>query len=74
LISSADYLDPIREARLGAKDLKQIILIEETVPQDVLSLLALIQNFPSELAIEETDNDDAAVMIYTPGPPEIPKG
>lgn len=74
LISSADYLDPIREARPGAKELRQIILIEETVPPDVLSLPALIQNYPPELAIEETDNDDTAVMIYTAGTTGNPKG
>ena len=37
LISSLDYLDNIREARKEAKELKQVILIEKTVPQDFLS-------------------------------------
>jgi long-chain acyl-CoA synthetase len=74
LISSLDYLENIKEARLEAKELQQIILIEETVPQDVLSYNKLIQNQPTELAIEETDNDDTAVMIYTAGTTGNPKG
>ena len=74
LISSLDYLDHIKEARLGAKELKQIILIEEKVPRDVLSFNTLIQNHPTGLAVEETDNDDTAVMIYTAGTTGNPKG
>jgi long-chain acyl-CoA synthetase len=74
LISSLEYLDPIQEARLGAQELKQIILIEEKVPPDFLSFNTLIHKHPAELAIEETDNDDTAVMIYTAGTTGNPKG
>ncbi len=74
LISRLDYWGPIREARREAKELQQVILIEDKVPQDVLSFNQLIRDHPSELAIEETDNDDTAVMIYTAGTTGNPKG
>ena len=74
LISSLDYLVNINEARQEAKELKQVILIEETNSRGVLSYNTLIQNQPTELAIEETDNDDTAVMIYTAGTTGNPKG
>ncbi len=55
LISGLDYLDNIKEARQEAKELQQVILIEETVPRGVLSYNTLIQNQPTELTLEETD-------------------
>jgi len=74
LISNTDYLDNIREARREARQLKQIILIGEAVPKDALSYDAMVQNGSDELVIEETDNDDTAVMIYTAGTTGNPKG
>ena len=74
LVSSADYIDNIREARREATELKHLILIGKAVPKDVLSYDEMIQNGSDELVIEETDNDDTAVMIYTAGTTGNPKG
>ena len=74
LVSSADYIDSIREARREATGLKHVILIGKAVPKDVLSYDEMIQNGSDELVIEETDNDDTAVMIYTAGTTGNPKG
>ena len=74
LVSSADYIDSIREARREATELKHVILIGKAVPKDVLSYDEIIQHGSDELLIEETDNDDTAVMIYTAGTTGNPKG
>jgi len=74
LVSSADYIDNIRAARREATELKYLILIEKAVPKDVLSYDEIIQRGSVELVIEETDNDDTAVVIYTAGTTGNPKG
>ena len=74
LVSSADYIDSIREARREATELKHVILSGKAVPQDVLSYDEMIQNGSDELIIEETDNDDTVVIIYTAGTTGSPKG
>ncbi len=48
--------------------------MERQFPKDVLSYDKIIQNGSDELVIEETDNDDTAVMIYTAGTTGNPKG
>lgn len=74
LISSPDYLDNIREARRQAVQPRHVILIGQELPKDVHSFDEMIQKGPDTLAIEETDNDDTAVMIYTAGTTGNPKG
>jgi len=44
LVSSADYIDRISEARREATELKYLILIGNEVPKDVLSYDEIIQN------------------------------
>ena len=74
LIGSAGSIDGIREACREAPDLKRIILVGHAVPKDFLSYDEIIQNGSDELVIEETDNDDTAVIIYTAGTTGNPKG
>jgi long-chain acyl-CoA synthetase len=74
LISSEKYLDNIRAARKGSTDLKEVILIEETAHDGCLSFNKIIEKAPEGLRIEETENDDTAVMIYTAGTTGNPKG
>jgi len=74
VISNTDYLDNIREACREATQLKHVILIGKKIPKDVLSFNELNQKGSDELVIEETDNDDTAVMIYTAGTTGNPKG
>lgn len=74
LVSSTDYIDSIREARRGATDLKHLISIGRVAPMDVISYDEMIQSGSDELVIEERDNDDTAVVIYTAGTTGNPKG
>jgi long-chain acyl-CoA synthetase len=74
LISSPDYIEKIREARRDAPQLTRVILTGKKIPRDAISYGKLIKQESDLLTIEETDNDDTAVMIYTAGTTGNPKG
>jgi len=74
LVSSADYIDGIREARREASDLEHVISVGDAVSKDALSYDDMIQRSSDHLLIEEMDNDDTAVIIYTAGTTGNPKG
>lgn len=74
LVSSVDYFAQIREARRDAPQLANIILTGKLIPKDAVSYDKIIRPESDELVIEETDNDDTAVMIYTAGTTGNPKG
>ena len=74
LISSVDYIDIIREARREATLLKSLILIGEEIPQDAISYDKIIKQASDELVMEDTDNDDLVVILYTAGTTGNPKG
>lgn len=74
LISNTQYAENIRESRRHAPSLRHLIFTGEEISQDALSFDAIIQNAPDKTILEETDNDDTAVMIYTAGTTGNPKG
>jgi long-chain acyl-CoA synthetase len=74
LISNVKYLDNIKLARKDATSLKHVIFTGDPVPADMLAFDKVIEQSSEILAIEETDNDDTAVMIYTAGTTGNPKG
>ena len=74
LITSPDYLENIRPARRKAGRPDHVITIGEALQSDVLSLEALIQDSSDHLLLEDTENDDTAVIIYTAGTTGNPKG
>jgi long-chain acyl-CoA synthetase len=74
LISSVEYVDVIKEARREATQLKNVILKGKKIPDGFLSYAKIVQQGSDQLAIEDTDNDDTAVMIYTAGTTGNPKG
>jgi long-chain acyl-CoA synthetase len=74
LVSSVEYIDRIREARKGADCLKDVILTGENIPDDALFYDNVMKGKPDGLALEETDNHDLAVILYTAGTTGSPKG
>jgi long-chain acyl-CoA synthetase len=74
LISSPDGMDRIREARRDAPELKNVILIGDKIPDDAIAYDKIIKQASDELVMEDTDNDDVAVILYTAGTTGRPKG
>jgi long-chain acyl-CoA synthetase len=74
LVSNPDGMDRITEARRQAPALKNVILIGDEIPDDATAYEKIIKQASDELAIEDTDNDDVAVILYTAGTTGRPKG
>jgi long-chain acyl-CoA synthetase len=74
LISTANYMEVIKEARRQAPALKHVIIVGESIPEGVLAYNNIIKQESETLPVEDTDNDDTAVMIYTAGTTGNPKG
>jgi long-chain acyl-CoA synthetase len=74
LISSPDGMDRIREARREAPALDNVVLIGDAMPDDAVSFDKIVEQASDELNMEETDNDDVAVILYTAGTTGRPKG
>lgn len=74
LISAVDYFASISEARHDSPQLRHVLLTGKKIPRDAVSYDKLVKQSFSEMVIEDTDNDDTAVMIYTAGTTGSPKG
>ena len=74
LLTSSDYLGWVLDAQKQAPDLKHIILTDKDGIPGTVSYNELMADSSDELAIEETDNDDVAALIYTAGTTGPSKG
>ncbi len=74
LVAAPDSMEAVREARRKTPNLRHVILTGEAVSNEALSLNNIAALEPDELAAEEMDNDDTAVIIYTAGTTGDPKG
>ena len=74
IISSPEFLPKIEACRTHAPAIKNVILIGDEVPPNMLSFKGLVEKSGDDLAIEETDDDDLAALIYTAGTTGVPKG
>jgi len=74
ILTSSDYLGWIKDAQSRAPNLKHIILTDKDDVPDTISYRELLSNSSDRLAIEETDNDDVAALLYTAGTTGQPKG
>jgi len=74
MLTSSDFLGWIMEARKQAPELKHIILTDKDDIPGTISYRKIMAESSDELAIEETDNDDVAALIYTAGTTGQPKG
>ncbi len=74
IISTPEFLSKIETCRTRAPALKNVILIGDEVPSQMLSFKDLVDKSGDVLVIEETDDDDLAALIYTAGTTGVPKG
>ncbi len=74
ILTSSDYLGWIKDAQSNAPSLKHIILTDQDNVPDTVSYRQLLSSSSDKLAIEETDNDDVAALLYTAGTTGQPKG
>ncbi len=74
LVTAADFIPKVKEARREAPQLKHTIIVGSADPDDGLSYYKIIEKEPAEIELADTDNDDVAVMIYTAGTTGNPKG
>ena len=74
ILTSSDYLGWIKDAQSQAPTLKHIILTDRDDVPDTVPYRELMSASSDELAIEETDNDDVAALLYTAGTTGKPKG
>ena len=73
-ITTSEYLPWIEEARKGAPDLKNVILIDKGDMPGTRYLPDLLSGSDDTLKSEDMDNDDLAALIYTSGTTGNPKG
>ncbi|HMK64845.1 MAG TPA: AMP-binding protein, partial [Thermodesulfobacteriota bacterium] len=74
VISSLDFWPKIQSARARAPEMETVILIDREVPVGTFSYQALLAGSEPRETIEETSDDDLAVLIYTSGTTGRPKG
>ncbi len=74
VISSREFLPKINAGRMKAPELKNIILIDDPVPEGFLSFNELLGAAREDTDIEETGDDEFAALIYTAGTTGRPKG
>jgi len=74
VITSPEYVPWTLQAQYQAPELKHVIVTDSGDISDTLFYEDLISQSSSELAIEPTDNDDLAALIYTAGTTGQPKG
>ncbi len=67
VITSPEYVPWIQAAQKEAPELEHIIVTEKTEMPGTLGYDTLVPGQSDELAIEDTDNDDVAALIYTAG-------
>jgi long-chain acyl-CoA synthetase len=74
IISTKAFLPKIEACRKRASNIKNIILIDKDAPPGTLSYHALVAQHEELPEIEQTRDDDLAVLIYTAGTTGTPKG
>jgi long-chain acyl-CoA synthetase len=74
ILTSSDFLGWVKDAQNHAPELEHVILTDKDDVSDTISYNELLSNSSDSLAIEETDNDDVAALLYTAGTTGQPKG
>jgi long-chain acyl-CoA synthetase len=74
ILTSSDFVGRVLEAQKQTPDLQYVILTEGDDVPGTVSYSNIMSNTSPQLPIEQTDNDDAAALMYTAGTTGAPKG
>ena len=74
IITSAELLNKIEEARKGIDQIKKIIVLEGEDKGDLIDFYGLMSRSEPKEKAEELDEEEVALMIYTSGTTGRPKG
>jgi len=73
-ITSSDFVGRVLEAQKQTPNLQHVILTDRDDVAGTISYRNIMSTSSDTLAIEQTDNDDVASLIYTAGTTGPPKG
>jgi long-chain acyl-CoA synthetase len=65
ILTSSDFVDRVLEAQKQTPNLQHVILTDRDDVSGTISYRNIMSTSSAELMIEQTDNDDAAALIYT---------
>jgi len=74
VITSADLLTKINNARKGIGHIEKIIVLGGQDDEDQVGFESLLERSPVDESIEHMDGEDLAMMMYTSGTTGRPKG
>jgi long-chain acyl-CoA synthetase len=74
VLTSSDFVDRVLEAQKQNPSLRNVILADRDDVPGTVSYNNIMSTNSDELAIEQTDNNDIAAIMYTAGTTGQPKG
>jgi len=74
ILTSSDFVDRVLEAQKQTPGLQNVILTDRDDIPGTISYGNIMSTNSDELVIEQTDNNDIAVIMYTAGTTGPPKG
>ena len=74
VITSPEYLEKVREAKVNAPSVKNIIVVSDEPVEGTYSYDRLLAENSDELEMVNTEDDELAALVYTSGTTGKPKG
>ena len=74
ILTSSDFVGRVLEAQKQTPDLQHVILTDRDDVPGTIPYSNIMSNSSHTLAVEQTDNDDIAALMYTAGTTGPPKG
>lgn len=74
VLTDSDFVGRVLEAQEQAPDLQHVIVADRDGVPGTIPYQHIMSTVSDQLAIEDTDSDDVAALIYTAGTTGLPKG